>query len=308
MSVVVPVLNAASTLGDALTGLLHQIDTPDKSETIVVDGGSTDDTREIARKFNVTLLETRKPGVAAARNLALSNSSGDVFVELDADSTPTRRWLSELVSPFLDSQVVLAGGLTLDFRAETPSQRYVAASGIHSPQTNVLRQIIPFVPGGNFAVRREAAVGISGWDEQFLSGDDVEFSYRLLKAYPTKIRFVPTAVLLHRNRRTDGELRAQAWNYGQGAAHVYLRFPEAAQWDLPKSMKLIWTIATRTIMPELMRTGNLLGIVSSERVHFSYYHRFWTWWFWRGFFSMYESHKYKPASQSSILSFYPKAQ
>ena len=196
----------------------------------------------------------------------------------------------------------------MDFPTETPSQRYVAASGIHSPQTNLLRKTLPFVPGGNFAVRRENALAIGGWDEDFLSGDDVEFSYRLLRAYHATIRFVPGAVLLHRNRRTDEELRIQAWNYGQGAAHIYLRFPEAVQWDLSKSKKLAWTIVNRTIAPELLRAGNFLRLTSATQAEFAYYHRFWTWWFWRGFFNMYNLHEYKPAPSphSFTLAFYPK--
>jgi hypothetical protein len=54
-------------------------------EIVVVDGGSTDRTLEIARAAGARVIENRWPGFAAQRNVALDVADGDWVLELDAD-------------------------------------------------------------------------------------------------------------------------------------------------------------------------------------------------------------------------------
>ncbi len=60
-------------------------------ETIVVDGGSTDRTVEIARASGATVIESPWPGFAAQRNVALDAAGGEWVLELDADERVTPR-------------------------------------------------------------------------------------------------------------------------------------------------------------------------------------------------------------------------
>ena len=91
------VRNEEQTLPDALASL----DFCD--ELIVVDSGSTDDTREIARQAGAKLSENPWPGFAVQRNLALDKAACDWILELDADERVTpelRRAIEEfLASP-----------------------------------------------------------------------------------------------------------------------------------------------------------------------------------------------------------------
>jgi len=72
-------------------------------ETIVVDGGSSDRTVEIARAAGARVLENPWPGFAAQRNVALDAASGEWVLEIDAD---------ERVSPQLRASIegLLAAG------------------------------------------------------------------------------------------------------------------------------------------------------------------------------------------------------
>ncbi len=54
-------------------------------ERIVVDGGSSDRTLEIARAAGATVIESPWPGFAAQRNRALDAASGEWILEVDAD-------------------------------------------------------------------------------------------------------------------------------------------------------------------------------------------------------------------------------
>jgi Glycosyl transferase family 2 len=65
-------------------------------EVIVVDSGSRDRTREIARAAGAVVIENPWPGFAAQRNVALDAASGDWVLEVDAD---------ERVSPELGTEI-----------------------------------------------------------------------------------------------------------------------------------------------------------------------------------------------------------
>ena len=71
-------------------------------ERIVVDSGSTDRTREIARAEGAVVVENPWPGFGAQRNVAIDHASGDWILEVDADERVTEelrddivRWLVE---------------------------------------------------------------------------------------------------------------------------------------------------------------------------------------------------------------------
>src|SRR5437870_3797289 len=84
VTVVIPCYNNASFLHDAIQSVLSQ--TYRRTELIVVDDGSSDDTSDVASSYPVTrLIRQPNQGVSAARNAGLSQASGDYVVFLDAD-------------------------------------------------------------------------------------------------------------------------------------------------------------------------------------------------------------------------------
>jgi glycosyltransferase involved in cell wall biosynthesis len=84
ISVVIPCYNQGRFLKEAIESVLAQ--TYSRFEVIVVDDGSTDDTAEVAARFDGTrCLHQCNLGLAAARNAGLHASTGDFVVFLDAD-------------------------------------------------------------------------------------------------------------------------------------------------------------------------------------------------------------------------------
>lgn len=287
VSVVLPVLNGAATIADALRALLTQANPPQPLEIVVVDNGSTDATRDIVRSHGVILLEEATRGPSAARNCGLRYASGDVIVHLDADTLPTRRWLAELVAPFADTQVHVAGGKTMTFRPTTPAQRYMARSQIHDGGASARQPVMPFVASLNMAVRRQSALAIGGWAEDLMTAEDVDFCHRILRAFPSRIAFQPNALLFHRDRTTDEALFRQAWGYGEGAAQLYGRYP----YELPWGTRQWWGVASKLARRALTYAGALIGgqfgSTKPDDVEFALYDWRWTWWYWRGFLHRY---------------------
>lgn len=96
VSVIMPVLNRAGVIGTAIESVLSQ--SHSNLELIVIDDGSTDETRDVIRTYakadsRVRLLSGPHIGVAAARNTGLSQVKGDFVAFLDSDNSWTRRFL-----------------------------------------------------------------------------------------------------------------------------------------------------------------------------------------------------------------------
>lgn len=99
VSVIIPAFNAAGFLPRALASVAEQSYPADRIETIVVDDGSTDETLALARTFEehmpgLQVFSQPNQGVAAARNMAITVSSGELIAFLDADD----RWLPDKIS------------------------------------------------------------------------------------------------------------------------------------------------------------------------------------------------------------------
>ncbi len=98
VSVIIPTFNRGWAICDALKSVLDQTTPP--HEVIVIDDGSTDNTKDALEPFKdrIKLFTQKNSGVSAARNLGIKKSSGDFLAFLDSDDL----WLPEKLSCQLD--------------------------------------------------------------------------------------------------------------------------------------------------------------------------------------------------------------
>ncbi|MEW6600608.1 MAG: glycosyltransferase family A protein [Nitrospirota bacterium] len=102
VSVVVPVYNDAGRIGRCIEALLNQTYPADQYEIIVVDNGSTDNTREVVKQYPVALLiEDKIRSSYGARNTGIRNAKGDIVALTDSDCMPRREWLEKGVANLL---------------------------------------------------------------------------------------------------------------------------------------------------------------------------------------------------------------
>ena len=97
VSVIIPNYNHAQYVGDAIRSVLAQ--TYRQYEIIVVDDGSTDNSREVVAAFDahVHYLYQENAGLSAARNTGIRASQGSLIGVLDADDMYEPEYLSTLV-------------------------------------------------------------------------------------------------------------------------------------------------------------------------------------------------------------------
>jgi len=128
VSVVVASYNGAMTLRICLESL-RRLNYPDY-EVILVDDGSTDETREIASCFpDVRTIRQSNRGLSAARNTGIVNATGEIVAFTDSDCRADEDWLYYIVDDLLRSEFVAMGGHNL----LPPEDSSVAAAVLVSP-------------------------------------------------------------------------------------------------------------------------------------------------------------------------------
>jgi rSAM/selenodomain-associated transferase 2 len=118
ISIIIPALNEAANIQAAIASI--QLST--NIEIIVVDGGSNDNTVDIAKSFGVKVL-TSMPGRACQMNVGAAIASGEILLFLHAD-TRLPPCFDTLVRATLDRETV-AGAFRLKIAGEAWGLRLV---------------------------------------------------------------------------------------------------------------------------------------------------------------------------------------
>jgi len=201
VSIVVIERNEIRHIEKCLDSLLAQ--TYPHIEIIVVDGNSTDGTRELivskySRYKNLKLVIEPGLGFAHARNIGVKNSTGDIIAFTGGNEYAHPRWIENLVKNFKSEDVggvfgrmVVSdegnGGLLKKF---WKFKRDLEFSRI-SPGKGV------FGRGTNMAFRRKVFEEVGFFDESLCDADDTEFAYRVSKKY--RILYDPSATVFHQS-------------------------------------------------------------------------------------------------------------
>lgn len=225
VSIVIPVYNRESEIGDCLTACLALHYPAEKLEIIVVDDGSTDKTREVVRKYPVKLLALeRNQGQSAARNRGVAAATGEIIAFLDSDCLAEPQWLQELLPYFQDPQVALVGGYVASYYQSTAFDRYEDACSPLNMGEHPAFGLTPtddfYVPTCNLLVRRESYQAVGGLREDLRVGEDVDFCWRL-KEQGCQLLYLPRGRVFHKHRNRLGAACRRRFDYGTSEAHLF---------------------------------------------------------------------------------------
>ncbi len=233
LSVVIPTYGRGELLLDTVRMLSelavppHEIILADQTEQHSPQVGSA--LQGLAERGVIRWLRLERPSIPGAMNQGLLAAQGEIVLFLDDDIIPGE----ELVAAHLRAQeepgVTVVAGRVLqpwDQDAPPPDDGPFRFSGGR-------RQWIEDFMGGNFSVKRESALSMGGFDENFVQVAhwfEKEFADRL-KLREVPVLFVPQAVLRHLKAQGGGIRAYGQWRrtvrpgYSVGSYYYLLRSP-----------------------------------------------------------------------------------
>lgn len=267
ISVIIPVKNGAAHIGELLDSLMQIDYEKDRLEIIVVDGNSTDNTREIVLQYPVKLILEERPGLNAARNTGIKNSTGEILAFTDADCIIPKNWLNKLVDNLRDFHVGCVGGNVLgyydNFLSKYSDESAIPVMRIFKKR-EVLDSIKPlqkYPAGCNMGLKRDILNKVGLFDEGIKYGfDEVEFVERICRG-GYKMVLDPETFVMHKHRPTLRELLKQNFNYGRGLGLMLKKFGTKSvfsKWFLLCILGfLTWSLTALALVIHILLTGYL---------------------------------------------------
>jgi glycosyltransferase involved in cell wall biosynthesis len=217
-SIIVPVHNMFDTIGPCIESLVSQNYEKNKFEIIVVDNMSTDSTRDIVKKYPVTLLdETVYQSSYAARNTGIKNARGKCLAFTDADCVADPNWLIEIAKRLNDTEIGCFAGEIYSYPPTTLTERFSENIGLLRQKGPVSGwHFKPYAQTANAVYRAEVFEKIGYFHPSMKSGGDADIAWRMQEKTDYKLLFVPEAKIYHKHRVDASELYKQFRRYGTG--------------------------------------------------------------------------------------------
>lgn len=217
VALVTTVLNEAATLDSFLATFERQTAMP--AEIVVVDGGSTDGTLDVLRRWQERLpgldvIVSAGANISAGRNVAIRAATADVIAVTDAGTVLSHDWLELITAPLIDPTTgadVVAG-----FSEPGGDGRFqrILATVI----TPTLPEVDPatFLPSSrSVAFRRSAWEAAGGYPEWLTHCEDLVFDLAARDAGMTQV-FEPNAVASWEARPSLKAFFKQYYRYARG--------------------------------------------------------------------------------------------
>ena len=120
ITILIPTYNESKNIGKCLENIFatrygnDAISKNAKMQIIVIDDGSTDDTKQIAKSYKgVQVLKQSHKGKVAALNLGTKHATHEFIISIDADTNVSKNLFVELLKPFADKTVGAVSGAVL---------------------------------------------------------------------------------------------------------------------------------------------------------------------------------------------------
>jgi glycosyltransferase involved in cell wall biosynthesis len=209
VSIIIPNYNGAHFLREAIDSALSQEDV--EVEVIVVDDGSTDDSRAIIASYGdrIRVVYQQNKGACAARNAGLVGADGEYIKFLDSDDILMPNVLAEQLAQAsalsADSRkfIVYGNAIVIDEDGAVLTQCYVEdiADGTEATAEEMIRRSpLTSMPLHRTSYLRE----IGGFDARIPAGQEYDLHLRL---YFSGVKFIYKSTVCYQYRQHESDCR-----------------------------------------------------------------------------------------------------
>lgn len=295
VSVIIPCYNEQTTIRLLLEAIYHQTYPRSAMEVILVDGMSTDRTREEVYAFQreypdlpIRIIDNPARIIPAGLNCGIATARGEILIRVDGHAVPTSEYIKHCVDDLTTGMGDNVGGVwDIHPACQGMIPRGIAVAASHPLGVGDARyrytdqpQAVETVPF--FAFRRSLVERIGKYDETLLTNEDYEFNVRIRQS-GGKVWLDPKIKSIYFARSTLHALASQYWRYGYWKGRMLLRYPRTLRWRqaLPPAfvasllglaiMSLIFQIAGWLLIAEIFSyTLVLLGAGLNSAIKHQY--------------------------------------
>jgi cellulose synthase/poly-beta-1,6-N-acetylglucosamine synthase-like glycosyltransferase len=189
VAIIVPCWNEESTVGGTVQSLLALDYPKERLHIILVNDGSTDDTKQVMDSYlgnpQITVIHTENAGKHAAINTGIAHASEYEFVGcLDADSFVAPDALREMMSAFDDPRVAASTPAMSVFEPKNLLERMQNAEYIFGIAARHALSAVNgiYVTPGPFSIYRRSVIEEVGGFRHAHQAEDMEMALRLQRA------------------------------------------------------------------------------------------------------------------------------
>ena len=262
ISIIVPTLNRASSLKLALSSFCRQTLSSEQFEIIVVDNGSTDETKDVTQAvidelphLQIRYVHEPEPGLLSGRHCGAAAAAGDILTFVDDDIEADANWLNAIQTSFADPTVQVVGGRNLPnyeadppawlewFWMEHPYGRICPALSLLDFGEETRDIDANYIWGLNFSIRKNILVELGGFHPdciakrlQYFQGDGETGLTRKANTIGYRAVYQPQALVFHSvsQDRMMYEYFDKRFYY-QGVCDSYTRIRQDLDWGKPPS-------------------------------------------------------------------------
>lgn len=242
VSIIIPTSNRENDLQETLQSL-DKLNFPRENlEVVVVDDGSTDNTRNMLEQirnhlsYKLHYYYQGKKGISSAKNLGIQRSSGEIIVSTDDDCLFEKDWLIKLIKAFDSPKVGAVGGPDRAYKEDSflakcinyAFSSFIGSGGIHGRSFKNIKFGKFYPMGCNMAIPRQVFNEVGLFDVTLAPGEETDLNHRIEKAgYILKL--APDAFVWHKARNSLSGFVAHIFRRGYARTEIVRKHREYAE-------------------------------------------------------------------------------
>ena len=220
LSVIIPTYNNGHFIRFALKSLFLQTYPEESMEIIVIDDGSTDNTKEVLEEYRgeIVYIYQENKGIASARNTGMSMAKGEIITFLDSDDMWNEDRLQRVVEKFYEKQdagMVYHPVELIDCQGNTIHKNFHKAFGYKECLSGwVTKEVFSgriFCGGSSFAFKREIIDNVYPIPEDIRRG--IDYYMTAVSSCYADVEYIPDILGKYRMHGSNTTMLAGHENY-----------------------------------------------------------------------------------------------